>query len=251
MSTLCHTSTTQSSYRPPKIEGVSVSVGYADFLAWTLPFNKQHFDKYVIVTSTEDKATQDICNYWNVECIITDVFYEDNSPFNKGKGINVGLSKLSLDGYVVHMDSDIFLPPKTRMILDSVDLHPANIYSIDRLMCKSFSSFIHHLSNPLNQHGPDGIMRLTNFEYGSRLVDTSHEGWLPIGFFQLWCPNVSKVYEYSTEHGTADRSDVLFTKQWPRHNRVLIPELVGIHLESEQLPMGINWSGRKSKLFSL
>jgi hypothetical protein len=78
------------------------------------------------------------------------------------------------------------------------------------------------------------------------------EGYEPIGFFQLWHPNTSGIKLSPDEHGAADRTDVQFAKKWPRVNRVLIPELIGIHLDSENSAvdeMGKNWNGRKSKLF--
>jgi hypothetical protein len=80
------------------------------------------------------------------------------------------------------------------------------------------------------------------------------EGYEPIGFFQMWNPKASGVYLYPELHGAADRTDVLFAKKWARKNRGLIPEIIGIHLDSENSTineMGKNWNGRKTNYFGL
>lgn len=75
-------------------------------------------------------------------------------------------------------------------------------------------------------------------------------GYEPIGYFQMWNPSGSKVYGYPTQHDFCDRTDVLQCKRFPRERRELLPEVVVVHLDSEQLPeMGKNWRGRKTKLF--
>lgn len=62
-----------------KLECVVVCVDYSDFLNWTLPFNRQLFDKMIVVTAPHDTRTQQICEKWYVECLVTDVFYEENA----------------------------------------------------------------------------------------------------------------------------------------------------------------------------
>ena len=42
---------------------------------------------------------------------------------------------------------------------------------------------------------------------------------------------------------------MLHSLQWPSRNRVLLGEVVGIHLESEPSALGANWTGRKTKRF--
>jgi len=77
-----------------KIEAVITCVDYADFLAETLPHNRTLFDKLVVVTAPEDKATQRICEYWHVACLPTDSFRSRWGEFNKGAAINEGLAQL-------------------------------------------------------------------------------------------------------------------------------------------------------------
>lgn len=237
-------------FNPKKVEAVVTCVGYADFLNWTLPFNKQHFDRLVVVTSPEDLETQRICSYWHVECVLTDAFYESGG-FNKGAGINVGLDKLEKDGWVIHFDADIYLPPRTREILTLLPLDETSLYGIDRMNCQGFENFIKYLENPDDIHGNDGFLRLAQFSLGSRLLNLARDGYVPIGYFQMWCPLKSGVNTYPDFHTGADRTDTLFVYNWTREKRALIPELICIHLESEEAPMGINWKGRKSKPFKL
>ena len=236
------------------MEGVIVCVGYADFLAHTLPSVKIHFNKVVVVTDTKDKWTKRICEFHHVQCVQTDVFYEDGDSFNKGKGINEGLKHLSKAGWVVQLDADIYLPPLTRTILDRLELDPQTIYSIDRMMCPSYEEWQRYVSNPKLIHEAYIYVHPTAFPMGVRIAEYMGKGYEPIGYFQLWNPMHSGVYEYPTQHGRADRTDVLHAKAFARLRRQLIPELLCIHLDSEGLgvaEMGKNWNGRKTLPFTI
>ena len=235
------------------LEGVIVSVGYDDFLAHTLVSNRSQFDRLIVVTSKSDTATKKLCEHLNVECLQTDIFYEDGAVFNKGKGINAGLDKLSRKGWVIHLDADIYLPPMTRNILERIDLDPEFIYGVDRMMCPTYEAWQNFVSNPRPIHEGWIYVHPTIFPMGVRIAEYMNTGWEPIGFFQMWNPNGSNVHKYPDEHGEADRTDVQFCKKWPRNRRALIPEIITIHLDSEDLDlkeMGKNWKGRKTKKFT-
>jgi hypothetical protein len=51
-------------------------------------------------------------------------------------------------------------------------------------------------------------------------------GYVPIGFFQLWNARSRRLI-YPEHHATAARSDMLFSLQWARQQRQLLPEIVG------------------------
>ena len=235
------------------LEAVIVCVNYADFLSHTLPLNKQHFDRIVVVTSPQDKETQKLCEYHHVQCVQTSVFYEDGAAFNKAKGINVGLSKLTKKGWVLHLDGDMVLPPQFRSTLQPIDLDPTYVYGVDRLMCTSYEDWYAHTMKPhLTQEASIYVHPYCKtMPIGTRIAKYgTKEGFVPIGFFQLWNPGASGIDHYPEEHGDAGRSDMLFTMQWPRNKRGFIPEIVTIHLESEKLvKMGANWRGRKTAPF--
>jgi hypothetical protein len=98
-----------------------------------------------VVTDTKDKETKIVCDTNNVECIQTDIFYEGGAVFNKGKAINVGLAILNKDSWVLHMDSDIWLSPHIRIVLNARHLDTEAVYGIDRLMCHGYSNWIEFL----------------------------------------------------------------------------------------------------------
>lgn len=234
------------------LEGVIICVNYSDFLAQTLPHNKHLFNHLVVVTSLDDYNTQKLCEYHNVECLKTDEFTKNGDPFNKAKGINVGLKYLSKKDWVIHLDADIYLPPLTRGILERIELDKKKIYGIDRMMCPSFEAWNEFISNPRPTHTGWVYIHPTAFPMGVRIGEYMSKGYEPIGFFQMWHPQTSKVSSYPEQHGSADRTDVLFAKLWDRINRSLIPEIIGIHLDSENSTideMGKNWNGRKTKYF--
>lgn len=237
--------------KPIKIECVIVCVNYSDFLAHTLPHNKQYFNKTVVVTDTKDEKTKTLCDFYNVQCIQTDVFYTNGDKFNKAKGINAGLSVLDKDSWVVHLDADIYLPSLTRTLLENAKLRGDTVYGIDRMMCPNYRQWINFLENPRLTHTAWVYVYPTIFELGVRVALYKSDGYIPIGFFQMWNPLGSGIYSYPQIHDGAARTDMQFAKLFPREKRGFIPELIAIHLESEkQDGMGANWNGRKTRQFT-
>jgi hypothetical protein len=48
------------------------------------------------------------------------------------------------------------------------------------------------------------------------------------------------------QRGDAEHTDMLHALQWPRSQRVLIPEITAVHLSTSGKVWGVNWHGRKS-----
>lgn len=233
-----------------KLEAVIICVDYSDFLSNTLPYNKSMFDRMVVVTDKKDSKTKAVCEFWNVECVQTDDFYLDGPMPNKARGINKGLEKLSKTDWVVQLDADIWLPPLTRHILQKQKLDKNCIYGIDRLMCENYEdwyNFLHINCKPIHEGWV--YLHLDQFKIGTRIVQYHGEGYMPIGYFQLWHPEGSGVKSYPVEKAGYDRTDVVHLKQFTGDNRRFIPEIVCIHLSSETHAAGQNWFGRKTQLF--
>ncbi len=232
------------------IEAVVICVDFADILAWTLPFNRHQFDGMVIVTTPGDTDTQDICSHYHVRCVTTDVFYRDGKAFDKAAGINAGLRELSRRDWVAHMDADIMLPPRAKEMIERSQPNRDFIYGIDRMNVPSFEDCIKYLGKPELQFYKQAFVQANSFDLGSRLV--REQGFVPIGFFQLWNPHGSGISNYSEIHDEHNNhSDVTHAEQWPRNRRGFIPEIVALHLMSENDNRGTNWRGRKSKPFRL
>jgi hypothetical protein len=234
------------------IECVIVCHKFTDFLCHTLPHNKAFFNRLIVVTSPEDKDTQKLCEFYHVECVVTSHLQAAQNKFCKGAGINEGLARLSKKGWVVHMDADIWLPPQFRRLLAHANLDKAMIYGIDRFSVIGADRWQAFLAAPKLQHECDAYIHLHNsgFALSTRVMQHHMGGYVPIGFFQLWHPVSSDIFTYPEGHTDAGREDLLFANYWPRPLRGFIPEIIGYHLESEAARMGINWNGRKTKLFS-
>lgn len=235
-----------------KLEAVIVCVNYSDFLRVTLPQNKKHFDKIVVVTDKNDQETVQVCLENNVSYIQTDDFYRDGGEKpkpNKSIGINAGLSQLDLDGWVLQIDADIWLPSFTRRMLECIDLDGTCIYGIDRMMCGSKQQWDEFVKSNKLVHDRF-LLHLDYFPIGNRIVQLNSDSYFPIGFFQLWNPNISGVKTYKEEPGTGfERTDILHVRQFAKNHWKFIPEIVCIHLASDGSFNGQNWNGRASKRF--
>ena len=236
------------------IKAVTTCVRNADFLAHTAPLNRQFFDRFVVVTAPEDKDTQRVCKTWSIECLATDVFRSHWGDFRKGAGINKGLEALAIQphDWLVHLDADVILPGSFRHSLETAGLDPRMIYGVDRIEFKSYEQFQSWFGapTPLRDNMFVDTSHVAGARIGTRIAFDHHQGYVPIGFFQLWNAASGRL-QYPEGHSNAGREDTLFGASWPRQQRGFIPEVIVYHLESEDAPMAVNWKGRVTKPFSI
>lgn len=235
------------------IEAVTVCVDYADFLAETIPANRPHLDRWMIVTSPNDEATLDLCHRYSLEVVTTADFSRNGDPFNKGRGIERGLGMLAHDDWLLHLDADIALPYDFRVSLENADLDPECIYGVDRIMVQSWEEWQRLKGKGFLHRSWHCCVNPNGYLTGVRWADVRY-GYVPIGFFQLWHRSVDhrhgiRLRRYPDNHQSAARADVKFALQWDRRRRQLLPEVVVAHLESESAQTGKNWKKRLTKPF--
>jgi hypothetical protein len=238
-----------------KIEAVTVCVGYGDFLRETAPWVRPHLDRWAVVTDPADAETREACRRLGLHCVLSEE-HRREMPFNKGRLIRRGIDQLACDGWVLHLDADMALPSMTRWLLEAAHLDPACIYGCDRLMVRGWGRWQELLKSGWLHQAHDYHCRVNipaGFDLGHRWADLLH-GYCPLGAFQLWHGSADlwqgiHAKPYPAHHGDAARGDIQHGLQWDRRKRVLLPELVAAHLESEPAPTGANWQGRKTKRF--
>ncbi len=241
-----------------KIECVIVCKDYSDFLEHTLPENIQQVDDIVVVTTPEDTKTHKVCAKYSVQCIQTSCFTDNGDTFNKARAINLGISNLKRNDWLLHIDADIVLCKDFRRLLMKAHLDTKNIYGADRMNVYGYESWMklkplldNHwnarwFADPGFCHQKDATKDI-DMRLGARIIHNEH-GYLPIGFFQLWHTSAGKGYNHRL--GEAAGSDIVFPAQWPRNRRILLPDVTVYHLDSEETHgIGTNWKGRKSKPF--
>lgn len=201
-----------------KLDIIVVSVNYNDFLITTLKTNLLNFENVTVVTSSEDKLCQEICKKYGVNIVITDVMYENDAKFNKGKAINSAINSLIDPGFILLIDADIII--KNSINTDNLDFDV--LYTSDRWMCETYNDLIKI------ENDPNAL---------SKLYNESDKG---IGFFQLF--HYSKASSYPESSDNAAFSDLLFRDKFI--NRQNINNTV-IHLGKSYQ----NWDGRKTERF--
>lgn len=233
-----------------RIEAVTVCVGFGDILEHTILQNQSLFDRWLIVTTPDDDVTHRVCKRHGVDFVDTDSFTRRGEKFNKGLGINVGLAHHTLADWVLHIDADIILPPRTRHFLENAELDTKCIYGVDRFDLTSWEKYQEWTHKIDPQYEWFCLLKPPkDCPFGTRIVHFDYGGWMPIGFFQLWHAD-SGIARYPVKiDSNAEHVDVLHAMKWPRKRRILIPEILALHLESESLNGKRNWEGRVSKKF--
>jgi hypothetical protein len=231
------------------IEAIITCVNYSDFLSWSLLFNRSQFNNIVVVTTPDDTKTKEVCAFYHVRCLITEAFYADEQTFGKSNAINVALASdlLTKKGWIVHMDADIVLPPRSMDFIQRELIDTNAIYGIDRISVVGFQRWCNFISEPTALYEQEVWLRLDKFPIMPRVFKQGH--FVPIGFFQAWyAPNNDNTYP--TVHENAARADMLQAMKWDGPQRKLISNAVAIHLESEKGFLGINWNGRQTAAFT-
>jgi len=121
-------STTNRSLRPRRIEALTISVDYSDYLRRTLPDKVKQFDRYVVVTASHDLVSQQATMDAGAVLVVSDECYRDGDAMNTGRLLNEGLRQLDLSDWVLFTDPDIFLPPNWRARINELILNPGCLY---------------------------------------------------------------------------------------------------------------------------
>jgi GR25 family glycosyltransferase involved in LPS biosynthesis len=199
-----------------KLDVVIVSVNYNDFLLVSLEKNVKMFDSITVVTSSSDFLCQMICEKFGVKCVVTDVMYDNNAVFNKGKAINEGIRSILNPDFILLLDADIVVMNK----VDLDSLEDSLLYTSERHIVPNYDSYKRYIS------GDNKIFKVEK-----------DQGF---GFFQLF--KYSKVMKYYPESfGNAAGSDIKFRDKFKERKNI---GKTVLHLGTDS-----NWDGRKSKIF--
>ncbi len=189
-----------------KFEALMVCVDYSDFLKLVIPANKEHFDNIVVITSFEDKLTQDLCKTENVRCFATDVFYLDNRVFNKGAALDIGLHHLKFNDWVCIMDADIIFPKNFRENIPWDCLNKDILYGGSRRFVWTYQDYV-DLSNGIFKENElesipgygCGFAQIVNMsaktfkQYPNLYPDSYDAGQVDIDFLKRFHPDVTTV----------------------------------------------------------
>jgi glycosyltransferase involved in cell wall biosynthesis len=222
-----------------RLSALIVCVNYWDFLQRTLPLNREHFNEIIVVTTPGDDRTKQVCADLDVRCCVTDEFYVDNAPFNKGRAINHALHGLTDPSWVALMDADIVLPPTFRQRVSTSGLDPAKLYTCDRYICDTPDLWdkIRRGASHLYHRRP---YPAEDFLYIPQWDQITKRLSLPLGYLQIaHYGGILSELGYPTSSDDANWSDVEFSQCYPAGDRVWIEGMRVIHLGTT----GVNEKG--------
>jgi len=218
-----------------KIEAITICVNYAHDFKFCVERNKKHFERWLVVTTSTDLDTINLCKQHNLEVVIFDGFTDEHGPFQKSKGINEALRRINFDNaknseLVLHIDADIILPDNFKEQIEKEKINYQTLYGIDRAYVKA----------PITNEKIDELFSVMK-KYQLRGKGTDAD--FVYGFFQLFSKKAivahglrsqKMIYpEYSRDAGF---DDIVFSKLFKRISKF---DLTGIHLGESY----VNWKG--------
>ena len=214
------TVSTTPTKRSKKLDVIIVSVDYNDLLILTLQKNRKIFHNITVVTSKTDQKCKEICDKFGVSCIQTDIMYDNNSTFNKGKAINVGINSIENPDLILLLDADI-------IVENDINLHDLNdkyLYTSERIILPNYDSYLDYINN--------GVYNKLERDQG-------------LGFYQLFSINnnsINRNNPYPDNSSDASWSDLVFRDKFEFKKNI---DRV-IHLGDTCK----NWSGRVTEGFA-
>lgn len=200
------------------MNAITVSVDYADLLAITLPRNRRHFERMMVVTSPSDQQSADVAREHGCEVHVTDAFYRGRALFNKWLALEEGLDILGREGWLTIIDADIVLPES----LSWPTLRIGDLYGPRRRMLADINAPI----PPHSQWHQVPLYRSTEFA-----------GWMQT--FHASDPVLGPAPWHQTCWTHAGCADTFFQEKWPAQRKRRLPFEV-LHLGEN----GTNWCGR-------
>lgn len=199
----------------PNVSGVVLSVDFGHYLAETLPNNVKLFGETIVVTSADDKKTIEIANKNGAKAIITESFWKDGAPFNRGAGINDGIKAAKYD-FIYSFDADVILPEDIREAMFHLDNEV--LYGIPRLTLKPG----------------------TTDEWELRGTAEDYVG----GYSQLFSRTASSYPGgFSEDFPTAGHSDIEFMFHWPKELRKKLTKSPCRHVGERK----VAWAGMRKR----
>jgi hypothetical protein len=225
-----------------RLEAVTCCVGFDDMLDVTLGLNMAQLDTMIVITSHEDKATHKVINKHGARMVQTDLWKKNGRNFNKGAAINHAFSYFQYFGWRMHLDADIALPDNFRRVLfNRTHLERECIYGADRMDVIGLGTLNELRASPQHLYGSHVRIEAP---VGHRFIDPLN-GYVPIGFFQLWHASSHRQYPYSL--GSAAHDDTLFSAQWKEQHRRHLPTVVCHHVLAAPSVQGENWDGKRKQ----
>lgn len=183
-----------------KFEAITICFGEkaAKFLDFTLPKNKSYFDRFIVVTSSRDIDTKNVCSRHGVTCVETDSFFRGGASFRKGAGYNEAFRRLNFWDFVCFLDCDIVIP-------------------------KEFESVKNNISDKSYFYGARRIIipKISDYDEFEASKKTELDFWVPYGigygFFGIFNVNsdtISRNGLYYHENDGVGESDWMFRNQF-------------------------------------
>jgi hypothetical protein len=206
------------------MHAVLVSVDYSDILAITLPWNRHHYDRVTVVTSSEDALNvEPIAKANHAEMLVTDLFYSRGAVFNKWAALEWALDQVGRDGWLCLMDADVCWPS----VIPGFTREIGNLYSPLRRM---YTNFPYPFVIPLENTWKDYTVHRNTAEWA--------------GYSQIFHAKDEHLGDppwHQIDWKHAGGADSIFQRKWPRQNKIRPPFDV-LHIGTA----GSNWYGRAS-----
>lgn len=191
------------------------SVGMDDYLSYTIKRNRPLFDRYYVLMSDKDQASEKICAEFDAEPIKFDKFFGQRFRFNKSGGIRHAqqiLHKEYPERWIVLLDTDIIVDERLKNV-DASSLRKDVLYGMKRFDAHSHADFI---NSKLRKHPSPNV----------------------IGYFQMYFDK-SKLYPPGSHNASA--CDGKFAALF-KYNGFLGGDMKAIHIGRAKM----HWNGRSS-----